>query len=280
MRILVAGGTGVLGSRISDSLVAVGHQVTATSRHPEHVVPQQGIELRAMDAFDADQVRQVVADSAPDVIVHQLTDLGGKDSGANADIRRVGTRNLIDAAHAAGVESIIAQSISWAYEGTGRPAVESDPLDLSAHGPRAVTVGGVHALESAVRELPHHVILRYGTLYGPRTWYARDGDIAAQAHAGRLVPANALTCFVHVDDAVAAAVAALGWPSGAVNVADDDPAADTEWIPAFCRAVGAPVPEEIRFETPPTGSALETAKASSLGWSPVHSSWRESLGRS
>ena len=47
-----------------------------------------------------------------------------------------------------------------------------------------------------------------------------------------------MSSFVHVDDAAGAAVDALAWPTGFVNVCDDVPAAGREWVPAFCRAVG------------------------------------------
>ena len=40
--------------------------------------------------------------------------------------------------------------------------------------PRQVTVNGILKLEKAVTELPESVILRYGTLYGPGTWYAEN----------------------------------------------------------------------------------------------------------
>src|SRR6185312_2457245 len=108
----------------------------------------------------------------PDVVVHQLTDLAGGDSGANATLRIDGTRNLVAAARAAGVRRIVAQSVAWAYQPGETPAGESVPLDLEAPQPRQTTVYGIRALEFAVRELPEWVVLRYGVLYGPDTWFA------------------------------------------------------------------------------------------------------------
>ncbi|MFY9929506.1 MAG: hypothetical protein WAK82_15995 [Streptosporangiaceae bacterium] len=60
-----------------------------------------------------------------------------------------------------------------AYEAGDVPAAESVPLDLGASGSRLATVQRAAALEAAVREAPEWVVLRYGLLYGPSTWYAR-----------------------------------------------------------------------------------------------------------
>jgi nucleoside-diphosphate-sugar epimerase len=68
------------------------------------------------------------------------------------------------------------------------------------------------------------VLLRYGLLYGPGTWYASNGLMAARARRGELAADGDVSSFVHVGDAARAAVAALDWPPGAVNVCDDLPA--------------------------------------------------------
>ena len=86
----------------------------------------------------------------------------------------------------------------------------------------------VAALEQATRRAAEWVVLRYGMLYGPDTWYEPQGRGAADdARAGRLAIDGNITSFVHVDDAAAAAVQALAWPSGPVNICDDEPAGGT-----------------------------------------------------
>ena len=79
------------------------------------------------------------------------------------------------------------------------------------------------------------IVLRYGGFYGPGTWYAHDGAMAAQMRA-RSFPiigsGQGITSFVHVDDAAAAAVDALrGTTSGIYNIVDDEPAAASDWMP-------------------------------------------------
>jgi len=50
---------------------------------------------------------------------------------------------------------------------------------------------------------------------------------------------------VHVADAAAATVAALGSGTGVYNIVDDDPSAMSVWLPAFAANVGAPEPRHL-----------------------------------
>ncbi|MFD6463888.1 NAD-dependent epimerase/dehydratase family protein, partial [Streptomyces roseolus] len=244
MRIFLAGATGVIGRRLLPRLVAAGHQVIGTSQSEQGVarIEAAGASGVRLDVFDRDAVAQALVVAAPEAVIHQLTALGGGSSADNARIRRDGTRHLVDAAHAARVPLMIAQSISWAYAPGDDQAGETVPLDTAAPEPRATTIGGVRALEDAVAELPRHVILRYGTLYGPGTWYAPGGLMADKLRAGELLANDAVSSFLHVDDAAAATLAALDWPDGPVNITDDEPAAAHSWLPHLAAALDAPVP--------------------------------------
>jgi nucleoside-diphosphate-sugar epimerase len=195
-----------------------------------------------VDALDRDDVLTAVRAARPDAAIHQLTALSGGSPNDNAHLRRIGTRNLVDAARTAGVVRMVAQSIAWAYAAGDTPAREECALDLQAPQPRATTIAGVKALEDAVSELPHHVILRYGTLYGPNTWFASGGLMADRLGTGNLAANDAVSSFVHVRDAARAAVQALDWPRGPVNVVDDEPAPAAVWVPHFAQAVGATAP--------------------------------------
>jgi nucleoside-diphosphate-sugar epimerase len=276
-RVLLAGSTGVVGSRLVPLLVGRGHHVIALTRRPERLAALRaaGAHPVVVDVRDAAALAATVRDAAPEVVVHQLTDLGTADLAANAELRVSGTRHLVDAALAAGARRIVAQSISWAYEGGDGPADEDTPLDLSAPEPRATTVRAVAALEAAVGEAPEWVVLRYGMFYGPGTWFAPDGLRSADAQAGRLTADGDVTSFLHVDDAAAAAVAALEWPSGAVNVCDDEPAAARDWVSAFCSSVGAPPPPVSDAPRRPWARGASNRRArEQLGWTPQHPSWR------
>jgi nucleoside-diphosphate-sugar epimerase len=276
-RVLLAGATGVLGRALVPRLLGAGHQVTGITRTDRGAEWLRGRGATAVvaDVLDRDALAAAVAGSEPTVVMHQLTDLGTGNLAANAALRERGTRTLVEVARGLGVRRVIAQSICWAYRPGERPAVEDEGLDLDAAEPRRTSVVGVAALEAAVREVPEHVVLRYGLFYGPGTWYAPDGAQADAARAGALRASQDVASFVHVDDAAAAAVAALDWPTGAVNVCDDEPAPGTEWVPAFCGAVGAPQPPGA--DRPRAGSARGADNRHAredLGWKPRWSSWR------
>jgi nucleoside-diphosphate-sugar epimerase len=277
MRIFLAGATGVIGRSLLPRLVAAGHQVTGLARTAEGAgrLAAAGADSAVADVFDASALAEAVRAAAPEVVIHQLTALGDRDFAANARIREIGTRHLVDAARAAGARRIIAQSIAWMYGPGAAPATEDQPLDLAAPAPRSGSVAAVVALESAVRELPEWVVLRYGLFYGPGTWYSPDGAIAAQARDGKLAADADVSSFLHVEDAAAAAVAALTWPSGAVNVVDDEPAAGYDWAPAFCAAVGAPEPPRADGDRPGWARGASNRYArEQLGWTPAYRSWR------
>ncbi|PJJ73620.1 nucleoside-diphosphate-sugar epimerase [Diaminobutyricimonas aerilata] len=276
-RILVAGASGVIGRRLLPALVLAGHEVHGTTRREERIerIQASGAHGMLLDALDGDAVHAAVREVHPDVVIHQLTDLAQLDFAGNARVRTDGTRHLVDAALAVGVERMVAQSIAWAYRPGATPADESTPLDLDDEGTGRRTYPSIAGLEAQVARMPVGVVLRYGLFYGPGTWYAPDGALAEQARQGRVTPTTDMTSWVHVDDAVAATVLAVEWPAGAVNVVDDDPAPAAEWAPIFCRGFGAELRE--LSPAPAPGRAASNALARSRGWAPEHPTWRESL---
>jgi nucleoside-diphosphate-sugar epimerase len=224
MRIFLAGATGVIGRRLVPLLVRAGHQVTGTTRNAGKVdaLRALGAEPAVVDVFDAASLTRAVLEARADVIIHQLTDLPfapgtpryEEGLERNTKLRIDGTRNLVDAAREAGITRMIAQSIGFVYAAGEGARVESDPLDVAATGARKRTVEGVVALEQATLTMPEGIVLRYGLLYGPGTWFEREK---------RGAPA------LHIDAAAQAAVLALnkGRP-GIYNVAEDDGALSSE----------------------------------------------------
>ena len=159
MRIFVAGASGVIGTRVVPLLVAAGHEVAGTTRSAgkAELVRGLGAEPFVVDVYDAGALRAAVVGFAPDLVMHQLTDLpddaaeiAGR-AAANVRIRDEGTANLVAAAQAAGAERFVAQSIAWVpAAGAGsRERHESQVLAYEGTG----------------------VVLRYGQLYGPGTYY-------------------------------------------------------------------------------------------------------------
>jgi nucleoside-diphosphate-sugar epimerase len=218
MRIFLAGATGVIGRRLALLLRDAGFEVTGTTRNSRKASWLQAIGVAPVivDVFDPDAVARAVADARPDVVIHQLTDLTsapgtpGYAAGqeANRRLRIEGTHNLVRGAAIAGVRRLIAQSIAFVYAPGEGMRDESDSLDVAAESPRQRTVQGIVALEREVLQTPPivGVVLRYGYLYGPGTWY----DAAPKPPS------------VHVDAAAHAALLAVDKGTGVYNLAEDD----------------------------------------------------------
>ena len=201
MNVFVAGASGVIGQPLLKLLRAAGHVVTGTTRSQSKIATIESLGARGLvaDAFDADAMQRAVLAAKPDVVIHQLTDLPDVSDPAqmamvrekNARLRIEGTRNLMAAAKAAGVRRVVAQSIAFIYAPGRKPYQEDDPLDQSEA--QRLTMSGVVALEEAVLGTLgiDGVVLRYGRLYGPGTWFDQPGGpgpltAGAAAHAALL----------------------------------------------------------------------------------------------
>jgi nucleoside-diphosphate-sugar epimerase len=224
-RIFLAGAAGAIGKRLTPLLRGAGHHVAGATRTEAgaDILRTLGAEPFKVDVFDAEALLRAVTAARPEIVIHQLTDLPpGLDptrmaaaTSSNARIRDEGTRNLAKAAIAAGARRLIAQSIAWAYAPGPKPHREDDPLDVGAEGSRAVSVGGIIALENWTLKSPPlaGVVLRYGRFYGPGT--GADGPIGPMP--------------LHVDAAAHAAFLALdrGDP-GVFNIAEPNGEVVTE----------------------------------------------------
>lgn len=161
MRIFVAGATGVIGRELLPMLA--DHAVVGMTRSRVDAVRALGAEPVVADVYDRELVFAVVAAARPDVVVHLLTDLAERDFEANARIRRVGTRNLVDAAVRARARRLVVESISFA---------------ASAEGAAAVAEMERLAKESGLES----IVLRLARLWGPGTWNERPEEGAEFIH--------------------------------------------------------------------------------------------------
>ena len=309
MRVFVAGASGAIGRPLVRKLIAAGHEVTGMTRSQARAeeVRAAGADAAVVDVFDADALRTEIDKASPEVIVHELTalpdriDFRKEDTYAATNrIRTEGTRNLIDAARTAGARRLVCQSIAFAYRTDGEGLkTEGDPLLEDAPGAFGSGVSALRDMEEMV--LTCHgldcLVLRYGFFYGPGTYYAEDGTSTEDVRRRRMPivgKGTGVFSFIHVDDAADATVAAVerGAP-GVYNIADDEPAPMSEWVPVFAQAAGAKPPWRVpvwlarfvagkdvsNFAVSLRGVSNEKAKRE-LGWRPAHPSWRSGFAES
>ncbi len=305
MRVFIAGATGAIGLPLVRALCTLGHQVIGMTRAGPRVdrLRELGADTSAADAFDSTAVLDAMVAAAPDVVIDQLTWLPSnpadllKSLPNDTRLRREGGGNLLSASKAVGVRRYIIQSRGFYLDAPeGQLADETAKLRHDAPGEIGESARATGEYEEQVLVTPslEGVVLRYGFFYGPATWYRPGGAIADMVHNGEVVvigDGNAIWSFVHIDDAVAASVAALTSEPGVYNVVDNDPLPVAKWLPAFARWVNAPEPprvsvedarkaageEAVYYHTRLTGASNNRAKAN-LGFKPRPLLWKGGAG--
>jgi nucleoside-diphosphate-sugar epimerase len=192
MRVFVAGASGVIGVRLLPLLVQDGHAVAGMTRSLEklELLRRLGSQPVVCDVFDRAALSRAVVEFAPEAVISELTDLPDDleqlhaFAAANARMRREGTRNLLDATVAAKARRFLVQSIAWDLPGEAGAAVEElERMVLEADG----------------------VVLRYGRLYGPGTFYETELPEPPR---------------LHVDQAAARTAKLLEAESGVITITD------------------------------------------------------------
>jgi nucleoside-diphosphate-sugar epimerase len=304
MRVFVAGATGAIGKQLVPRLVAAGHEVHGMTRSESKraMLSDLGAVPVVADALDPDQVADAVGRAKPDVIVHQLTAIGGldlrhfdRDFAVTNRLRTEATDHLLSAGQAVGVKRFVAQSAVYHFYARtgGTIKSEEDPLDPTPPRESRETLAAAQHLEEAVlgARWTEGIVLRYGAFYGPGTSMA-PGEEQFELVRKRKFPlvgnGAGVWSFVHIADAAEATLAAVDHGRrGIYNVVDDDPAPVAEWLPALAEELGAKKPMRVprfvgRMFGGQTGAVFMTeirgasnAKAKrELGWRPAHSTWR------
>ena len=211
MRLLVTGGTGVLGRALRPLAEAAGHEFAMPGREE-------------LDLFDpsavADAVRGVDGVLHLATRIRSLEQLSDPDAWRENDrLRADASRILVDAAIAAGAAVYVQPTVAFVYPPDGpvsedTPVREVPPILRSALAAEQQT-------ERFARAGGRGVVLRLGLLDGPGT-----GDDEPLADFG---------ATLHVSDAGRALLAALSLPSGIYNVCRDGERVSTE---RFTRAAG------------------------------------------
>ncbi|HET7483227.1 MAG TPA: NAD(P)-dependent oxidoreductase [Actinomycetota bacterium] len=304
MKIAVAGATGAIGRLLVPELVESGHEVTALGRSAERlrVLEQAGARVAEVDVYDKEALQRAMSEARPEIVIDELTSLPQtmKPRGlsnvykSNDRVRWEGGGNVLEAARAAGARRHVLQSSAfWYAPGPGR-MTEDDPFFTDAPDPIGESVRTMKRVEErALASELETVILRYGSFYGPGTWYAPDGEIGRQISSRRfpmIGSGDGVSNFVFVGDAAHATTLALDAPPGIYNVCDDEPARQAEWLPVFAEALGAKAPLRVPVIAARAGAgkalvtwltespAADNSRAkAALGWELRYPSWRRGL---
>ena len=308
MRVLVAGAGGPVGRHLVPMLAASGHDVVAVSTTPRTFCDGAPGSARAVtaDVLDPARIANLVHHLRPHVVVNLVAppspvidqrQLPREPSLVNR-LRVEGTANLTEAADELGDVYVMSESLAYAYEqshgATARDhglADEETPFLVHPPSQFAGTLGALRSLENRTAQ-SGGAVLRLGHQYGPGTIYAADGAFTQRARAGK-VPVvgggRSVYSFIHAHDAATAFIAAMNRRStGTFNIADDEPAPTSRWLPFLAELLGAPWPRDrlrvvewlasggwgLACTTRLRGADNARARLQ-LGWRPQYASWRE-----
>ena len=251
MKVLVTGGTSMIGAGVATLLAARGDDVVVQQRSRSAAV--EGLEIRQElgDIRDLDAV--LVAAEACDAIVHLAAKVGViGDWEEYRSINVDGTRNVITAARRLGIGRVVhVSSPSVAHGGEPIVGLSADAPVLGrrrAWYPESKAMAEIDALAAADEQLGV-VAIRPHLVWGPGDTQL-VGRIVERAASGRLAlvgGGRALVDTTYIDNAVSALVAALdalepgGRCSGrAYVVSNGEPRMICELVEGICHAAGVP----------------------------------------
>ena len=290
VKVLVTGGTSMIGRAVIDLLVARGDEVTSLQRGDAQI---DGRVVRGSITDDA-----VVADAVDgqDAVIHLAAKVGVTGAWDDYEATNVGgTRALLDAARAAGVSRFVhISSPSVAHTGTsivGDAATPATPDAATSHYSKSKAMAEVVALEASSAEMPV-VAIRPHLVIGPGDTQLIE-RIVDRARSGRLPLIGsglALVDVTWIDNAAGALVAAVDRATDlgglAFVVTNDEPrtvhelfaritaAAGVDWsprhVPAGVAIAGGGVAERVwertgRTDDPPM-TAFGAEQLSTAHW--------------
>ncbi|GAA1360863.1 NAD-dependent epimerase/dehydratase family protein [Streptomyces beijiangensis] len=295
MKVLLAGGSGILGTLATEALTADGHTVTRLGRGAAN-------DVRA-DLLDRDAVLRAVDGYSFDAVVHAATALAGKSFTRHRDmhgtnvLRTTGTTHLLDAARATGARRFVAESMMFGY-GYGDHGVEPLTESGTPFGPQGTDaaleqhVGAMRTLEELTlgSDGIEGICLRFGMFYGAGVTDAHMVPLLRKRGLPVVEGHGRALSFVEVGDAARAVVAAVRTDRAgrAYNIADDTPVSFAAHTRATAEAFGAPrpmtVPRWVLRAAPLArtimGSQLRldnTRAGAELGWKPTRASSIEGI---
>jgi predicted dehydrogenase/nucleoside-diphosphate-sugar epimerase len=250
---LVTGATGFIGGHLVERLTSDGAEVRVTARSPAKCanVTRFHVDLRPTDLLDPRSVRAAVAGVG---VVYHLA--YGTDGGDPSRITIEGTRNVVEAAIAAGAECVVVLSTMYVF---GFPQGDRPVDETFSYRPFGGEYGESKAkierwcLERAKNSGGTRIVVLNPTcVFGPAggAYTCLPVDLA---HAGQFCwidGGSGSANYVYVDNLIAAILLAAATPAahGERFIVNDGTVTWRDFIGPFVAPLGADVPSYTATE--------------------------------
>lgn len=284
MRVIVAGGTGLLGSAVLSEYSNLGHEVLSISR-------------KEVDLTDLSSTTKIMMDLRPDLLVDAAARVGGISANNSQPVEflidnlRI-QNNLMTSAHEANVKRVIFMGSSCIYPRECSQPIKEDylltgRLEETNSAYAIAKIAGIELIRAFRKEYGRSWISLMPTnLYGPRDNFAENGSHVIPALVRKFVDAEKSNIpvvelwgdgspyreFLHVEDAARAIVLAAERYDDDLHLNIGSSEEVTIRDLAFTIAKLAGFQGEIRWNTSmPNGTPrkiLDSSRLRSLGWVP------------
>lgn len=244
MKLLVVGGTGVLGRHAVPALVSAGHDVTANTRNEAsaELVSDAGATPTTFDVFDPTACEAAV--DGHDAVVNIATSI---PSGVGAAFRRswatndrLRTHAATNLANAAAARQLryVGESITFPYDAMDDRWID-ESVGCSYFWGNESCRDAEQAAASVTAAGGAGVALRFAMFFAPNSSHGELIETAAKRGIFVLAGStDAYVSMIDVRDAAQAVVAATEAPPGIYNVAEPEPVRRADHAAALAKAVG------------------------------------------
>jgi UDP-glucose 4-epimerase len=215
MRVLVTGGSGFIGSHVTDELLRKDHEVVVFDR----VKPlREDVEWFNGDLLNEKDVLEACKDVEAIYHLAAIADVNVALSHFDTCllVNEMGTMNFLKSATAEEVERIVLASTTWVYGRTKGVVKEETPTPFPDHIYTKTKIGQEQLVYSWHQHhgLPY-TILRYDIPYGPRM----RSNMAISIFVRRAMRGESISifgdgkqgrCWIYIEDLAEGNVAALG----------------------------------------------------------------------
>lgn len=285
MKVIVAGSTGLAGSAIAAAFSAQGHEVI-------------GLNRSVVDLMDGEATKEFLLKAKPDLVIDAAAKVGGIGANNSFPVEFLADNitiqgNLMNAAHAAGVEKFVFLGSSCIYpRDCAQPIKEeylmTGPLEATNSAYAIAKIAGIELVNSYRKEYgTRWISLMPTNLYGPRDNFDLAASHVLPAFIRRFVDAaesgaekvvlwgsgSPLREFLHVDDlAQAVLIASEKYDSSLhLNVGTGEDLSIKDLAGVVAKSAG--FTGEIEWDaSKPDGTprkVLDVSRIRTLGWKPT-----------